>query len=374
MRLRHDASANRLHWEVSADQSIWTSLYDITTPVTVALAAVRIELLGGTYTSSADPGIIKLDNFTLAAPDLLDLNTFTDDFESAAVDVTKWNLGTSVLTGSDPLQDVTVGAVQTNGRFTITPLGNVSKFHYNGLQSVNRYDLTNREVSLEIVQPPIASSSGTEFFLFLTHNSSSYYAINVHDGALWAYAYVGGSMEYVQILPIVPRFIRMRNVFNHILWEASTDTEGKYWQVLRQQQTAFPLTSLRVELAGGTYKSVLSPTPIIIDNLNLPGLAAPARLSVVTSTTAATPITNLSSYPNPTTGNTNICYQLPASARVSLAIYNALGAKMATLANEQQAAGTHNLQLDCTRFPSGVYFLRLATPQYKMHHSFVVSK
>ena len=65
-------------------------------------------------------------------------------------------------------------------------------------------------------------------------------------------------------------------------------------------------------------------------------------------------------YPNPFNPTTNIHYQLPERAHISLIVYDLLGKKVATLVNEQQNAGLYNIQWDImndtrTAVSTGVY-------------------
>jgi hypothetical protein len=64
-------------------------------------------------------------------------------------------------------------------------------------------------------------------------------------------------------------------------------------------------------------------------------------------------------YPNPANPQTSIRYGLPYQTRIVLTIYNILGEQVAVLADEEQAAGFHQVQFDGARFASGVYFYRL---------------
>jgi len=74
-------------------------------------------------------------------------------------------------------------------------------------------------------------------------------------------------------------------------------------------------------------------------------------------------------YPNPFNPSTSIKYQVPENARVSMIIYNMTGQKVATLMNEFQAAGYHNVVWNGTNdfgqaVASGVYFLRMQAGSY----------
>ena len=76
------------------------------------------------------------------------------------------------------------------------------------------------------------------------------------------------------------------------------------------------------------------------------------------------------SYPNPFIERTQIEYNLPKISNVNIAIYNVLGAKVKTLLNKRQNAGTHTITWDGrdnsgNKVSSGFYFLRLETGEYE---------
>ena len=64
-------------------------------------------------------------------------------------------------------------------------------------------------------------------------------------------------------------------------------------------------------------------------------------------------------YPNPFNPSTTIAYRLPASMRVNVTVFNLLGQRIATLADELQPAGAHTLRWDAGRLASGLYFYRV---------------
>ncbi|MDQ7798711.1 MAG: T9SS type A sorting domain-containing protein [Candidatus Edwardsbacteria bacterium] len=70
--------------------------------------------------------------------------------------------------------------------------------------------------------------------------------------------------------------------------------------------------------------------------------------------------------PNPFTSNTSISYALPTASRVALRVYNIVGQEIATLCDEEQAAGMHEVSwngLDRSgrKVSNGVYLYRLTT-------------
>ncbi len=70
-------------------------------------------------------------------------------------------------------------------------------------------------------------------------------------------------------------------------------------------------------------------------------------------------------YPNPFNPTTIISYQLPSFSNVDLSIYNLLGQKVATLVNERQRAGYHQIEWDAGRFSSGIYFYRIEAGEFQ---------
>jgi hypothetical protein len=69
-------------------------------------------------------------------------------------------------------------------------------------------------------------------------------------------------------------------------------------------------------------------------------------------------------YPNPFNPNTTIKFQLPKPNVVKLEIFNILGQRMRTLANEYFEAGTHYIQFNGSGLSSGVYFYSIESGNY----------
>ena len=65
-------------------------------------------------------------------------------------------------------------------------------------------------------------------------------------------------------------------------------------------------------------------------------------------------------YPNPFNATTIFEFSIPTTLFAHLSVYNLLGERVATLVEEQLAAGTHSVEWDASGQPSGVYFYRLS--------------
>ncbi|HTR97615.1 MAG TPA: FlgD immunoglobulin-like domain containing protein [Candidatus Acidoferrales bacterium] len=108
----------------------------------------------------------------------------------------------------------------------------------------------------------------------------------------------------------------------------------------------------------------------------LPGALPAASLSValrahVTSVLDAGPgayaLRFLPPRPNPTHGGTDFAFELPSAARVSLAIYDLNGRRVATLADGDVGQGRHTLRWNAQNdaggtVSAGLYFARFETP------------
>ena len=69
-------------------------------------------------------------------------------------------------------------------------------------------------------------------------------------------------------------------------------------------------------------------------------------------------------YPNPFNPATTIPYSLQTAGPVKLRVYNILGKLVATLVDENQRAGSHEVQFNASHLSSGVYFYRISTPGF----------
>jgi len=79
-------------------------------------------------------------------------------------------------------------------------------------------------------------------------------------------------------------------------------------------------------------------------------------------------------YPNPFNSDTKISYQIQELNYVTLKIYNVLGNELATYVNEEEPAGTYEVEFDGTYLPTGIYFYRLKTECYSESKKMILLK
>jgi hypothetical protein len=79
-------------------------------------------------------------------------------------------------------------------------------------------------------------------------------------------------------------------------------------------------------------------------------------------------------FPNPFNSSTIIKYDIPRSSHVKLGIYNLLGQKLFTLVDQYQQPGTYQINFGPSNLPSGVYLLKLQTPNSIMVKKLLILK
>ncbi|HQJ46053.1 MAG TPA: T9SS type A sorting domain-containing protein, partial [Ignavibacteriaceae bacterium] len=79
-------------------------------------------------------------------------------------------------------------------------------------------------------------------------------------------------------------------------------------------------------------------------------------------------------YPNPFNPTTNIKFALTNAGFTTLKVYDMLGREVATLVNENLAAGTYNVNFDANNLSSGVYFYTLITDNFKQSKKMILMK
>ena len=64
-------------------------------------------------------------------------------------------------------------------------------------------------------------------------------------------------------------------------------------------------------------------------------------------------------YPNPTNSISNVTFNLPEAALVTMEVYNTMGSLVYTNGSENMTSGKHNLSFNGTELPNGIYFINL---------------
>jgi hypothetical protein len=157
-------------------------------------------------------------------------------------------------------------------------------------------------------------------------------------------------------------------------WDESPDPDFNYFSIRRGDQAGFDPTDPATEVGTTTEPQFMDSNPgggtwyyrvVAFDfNGNL-GEFSEEVSTIITgiedgSEALPKEFALHQNYPNPFNPETQITFDLPARANVSITIYNMLGQKVRTLVNETKPAGTHILRWDGlnsqgVQVASGVY-------------------
>ncbi|MEM6783750.1 MAG: LamG-like jellyroll fold domain-containing protein [Bacteroidota bacterium] len=85
------------------------------------------------------------------------------------------------------------------------------------------------------------------------------------------------------------------------------------------------------------------------------------------------PLTLVNS-PNPFPDRTLIRFEVPAAQRAELSVWDVSGHQVAVLIDREVGAGVHEIPFDARDLPSGVYFVRLSTPQTSITHKMTLAR
>ncbi len=120
-----------------------------------------------------------------------------------------------------------------------------------------------------------------------------------------------------------------------------------------------------VTLEAKIFNSSLSGVNVIFENpigIDPPSVNIPSRFSLSQN------------YPNPFNPVTIIKFDIPKEGFVKLAVYDILGRETAVLINREMKAGSYSADWNASGFPSGIYFYRLESADYKETKKMILIK
>ena len=65
---------------------------------------------------------------------------------------------------------------------------------------------------------------------------------------------------------------------------------------------------------------------------------------------------------------------MPTDADVSIIIYNVQGSEVETLTNYYYTSGYHSINWDASRFPSGIYFVKMIAGNFTSSQKLILVK
>jgi hypothetical protein len=231
---------------------------------TFKLDTVRAELIAGTFTGVASPGVAIFDDAVLGASyQLPRTDAFIETFTDFASLSRGWEEAVLSTYLSNSVQDSFIDVFRGAGRVEISPIDAEPGRRYNGLSTKDAFAFVGRRAIFEIKEIP-RTSGDAEMLASVFANGNNGYRFQIHQGMLRADVIVDGNQSYLA-LPAFDssdhRYLSIRHdvATDSIYWEASRD--GVIWQPLRSVARApqFDLASVQFEMIAGTYVAVSQP-------------------------------------------------------------------------------------------------------------------
>jgi len=284
-RIRHDQSSNSVSFETSPDAVSWTIRKTVTAGF--SLSSLRFALIAGAFgTGNGAPGAAIYNDFQYI-PGVA--TVLADDFNDNSINTSKWN--TSDLFSG--FTDSSLPISETAERFEIGPLlQNTGGSHYRGLRTVDTYDFTGGAASVELVQPPAATTQGDAMFT-IGSNVDNYYRIYVTAGNLIGLKKIGGTkttLFTVSYDAVNHRYLRIRHdaATSSVILETAPNSgsgPGTWVQQFAQLwNSSVPVTSALFEIKGGTWQAEANAAgKVIFDNFLVtrnPQVQSPTLTSV----------------------------------------------------------------------------------------------
>ncbi|HRE41859.1 MAG TPA: T9SS type A sorting domain-containing protein [Ignavibacteria bacterium] len=171
--------------------------------------------------------------------------------------------------------------------------------------------------------------------------------------------------------------LRTRNLF-------SRNTNYNYYNYSRSNSVSISNSSKVICDFFGIYKVFSSGGGgggFSSSNYTLNGCVIDGVLYGDTSTTNISQINEISSdyclnqnYPNPFNPETNISFSIKEKSKVKLFVFDNLGRVVTILVNSSLSAGTYNFIFNGENFPSGIYYYKLESENYKEIKKMILMK
>ena len=238
-------------------------------------------------------------------------------------------------------------------------------YFYVGIQD----DLEIHEIQLDDIENCISTSdcSVTLINSFSTPNSPSglfydsdedrlfVFAGTITNGDQYLYVYTtGGTLEYTITIPGSVGISRGDGIFISSGRAYIADSQGPMWVN-----------------SGSLGKNLME--------VEWNGLSSLALSDNIQSNEIPSNYQIGQNYPNPFNPTTQIRYDLPEDALVSISIYDVMGRKIKSLSNANQTAGYHSLQWDATNdigegVSAGMYIYTIQAGEYRATKKMVLLK
>jgi photosystem II stability/assembly factor-like uncharacterized protein len=184
--------------------------------------------------------------------------------------------------------------------------------------------------------------------LFAATNGAGVYK-STDNGATWSAANTG--LTHMSVRVIISSGANLFAGTNGGGVYLSTNS-GANWSQINTGLTSLSILSLATNsttLYAGTQTGGVWTRPLSqVVAVDEPGVSAPTSFTLEQN------------YPNPFNPTTMLSFTIPSSSLVTLKVFDVLGREVATLVNEDKAAGRYSVDWNAASYASGLYFYRLS--------------
>ncbi len=322
---------------------------------TMTNTVLNVDVNTGAWTGTSSPRTIN----SMATDSLFTTTQFTPSAVGAYV-------VNRTLTSTD-VDDVPNNNVMAPINFSVTnyiyardnntPAGSTSNTT-NGFETGNLFDIwtnqTIRAIDVRLLGGASGSTAGTEIFVKI-------YSIDPSTGD---FVWEGESDPFIISTANMNTnlIMRLNAPVNLLAGETYLAVVGAYGAGLRVSNagTSPAQTSFLYDMSNSTWYYQTG-TPMVRLNFD-PSVG-------IEENEAAVSIGKV--YPNPTSGTTAINYTIANSSAVAMEIVDITGKVIYTQTVGQQNAGDHTLNIDATNFANGIYYVNIATEEFKATKKFI---
>lgn len=138
-------------------------------------------------------------------------------------------------------------------------------------------------------------------------------------------------------------------------WQLGENASGYFMEWTLPENVEMNIQDMNGSQVNNNYEN--GPGELLVNNEQIRSLKVTLYTKVVGVNNDETPksFSLKQNYPNPFNPSTTIEFQLPVTSNVKINLYNSLGQKVKQITNNSYAAGTHQVNLNASDLPSGIY-------------------
>ncbi|MBX2975584.1 MAG: T9SS type A sorting domain-containing protein [Ignavibacteriaceae bacterium] len=172
----------------------------------------------------------------------------------------------------------------------------------------------------------------------------------------------------------------------NIAWTTATETNNKEFEVERRLNGSSTWMKIGEVEGGGTTTSIREYSFIDkaikesglfnyrLKQIDFDGSYEYSNEIEISVDLVPTEFSLSQNYPNPFNPSTKISYAIPATANVTLKVFDVVGNEVATLVNESKEPGNYEVTFEAGNLSNGVYFYELKANEFRVVKKLVLMK